>query len=92
MKNTEVSDVRKHCPVCGHRSSSVVDCTFIEYGEWDGSAYEFEGDVYVYRCADRTCRFAFADVTGIPSDPPAPYQRAGTTPESATENHDKSLE
>ena len=91
MQQPATPDRSKHCPACGQRSSSLVDSIFVEYGEWDGDAYESEGDVDVYQCADRACGFAFADVTGIPDDPSAPDQRMETTSESATENHDKGL-
>jgi hypothetical protein len=67
MQQPATPGTGKHCPARGQRSSSRVDSTFIEYGEWDGNTYEFEGDVYVYRCADPTCGFAFADVTGVSS-------------------------
>jgi hypothetical protein len=66
MAEEQARDERKHCPNCGRRSSSVVDSIFVEYGEWNGDAYDAEGDAQVYRCADVFCGFAFADVTGIP--------------------------
>lgn len=91
MQDPVIPDTSWHCPACGQRSSSLTDTIFVEYGEWDGNAYESEGDVDVYQCADRTCAFAFADVTGIPNDSPALGERAGTTSGSATENHDKGL-
>jgi hypothetical protein len=57
----------KFCPSCGVRSATVVDSVFVEYGEWTGKAYEWEGDADVYRCAAASCEYAFANVTGIPT-------------------------
>jgi len=67
MSEEQALDERKHCPKCGERSASVVDTIFVEYGEWDEGAEsrDFEDDVDVSRCANTTCDFAFADVTGI---------------------------
>jgi hypothetical protein len=59
----------RFCPSCGARSAIVADSVFVEYGEWDGDAYESEGEVDVYRCGDVFCLFEFADVTGIPRRP-----------------------
>lgn len=91
MKNTDVSDVRKHCPKCGRRWSALIDSIVVEYGEWDGNAYESEGDVDVYRCSDRTCAFEFADVTGIPEDLSARGETPSSAPPAGTQNHDKGL-
>lgn len=70
----EINDERKHCPQCGQRSSSAVDTIFVEYGEWndDTDSYDVEGDVNVFRCADSSCGFEFADVTGIPDSDEKP--------------------
>ena len=67
MSEEQALDERKYCPKCGERSAVVVDSIFVEYGEWDEGAEsrDFEGDVDVYRCANTTCGFAFADLTGI---------------------------
>jgi hypothetical protein len=67
MSEEQARDERKYCPKCGGRFTHVVDSVFVEYGDRveEASSYDAEGDVDVYRCEDATCRFAFADLTGI---------------------------
>lgn len=48
------------CPKCASRNMGQPTSVFVEYGEFDRSTYEEEGNADVYRCVE--CGFQFADL------------------------------
>jgi formate dehydrogenase maturation protein FdhE len=44
-----------YCPKCGNKTAISVGGGFVEAGEWDGSRYEFEGNVDRYQCSNQDC-------------------------------------
>jgi hypothetical protein len=61
-----MSDQTMTCPKCTSSSLAQPTSIFIEYGEFNGKAYDEEGFADVHRCVE--CGFQFASLAAFNLD------------------------